>query len=125
MRFCALTLLSFMTVASGFSNVSLRPRSFIRSLQLSPKMPQTKDYIVPSSGNLAKANAKAALATALMTAPLLLGSAPADAYDAAASAIPAAFAAYGHYLGLVLVSMCLITEVQYLVNICHFHFLFV
>ena len=40
----------------------------------------------------------------------LLSSAPAEAATYGANAVPSALAAYGHFLGLLLIAMCLITE---------------
>ena len=42
--------------------------------------------------------------------PTIATATPCFAFTAGADAIPSAVAAYGHYLGLVLVAMCLITE---------------
>lgn len=49
-----------------------------------------------------------ALTLTLALAPL--PAAAADSFSVASNAIPSALAAYGHYLGLVLVSGCLVTE---------------
>jgi len=55
---------------------------------------------------LAKAPTSAVVATAAMVA----SAAPTDAYTGAVDALPSAFAAYGHFLGLVLVAMSLAAE---------------
>lgn len=64
---------------------------------------------VPAASSSVKLSAKATLAPMMLA--LLASAAPAEAATGqVASALPSAFAAYGHYLGLVLFCLSLATE---------------
>lgn len=58
----------------------------------------------------ATASASALAAAAAAAVAWSAGAAPAHAYAASDTALPSAFAAYGHYLGLALSVGCLVTE---------------
>ena len=103
-RFVTIVLVLLVLAAGGvvesFAPVGSKFRPAFTKVSQQRK-PTEEDNHVPGK------NSKAALTFVALT-PLLLAL-PADAVEVA-NAVPAAFAAYGHYLGLILVSFCLAAE---------------
>ena len=108
MRFLFLLLVG-LQVADAFTLLA-SPRIYRKSsLQLLPDQVEfdTHQATTTSKENANPNNKRYVPAVVI---PTIATAAPCFAYSASADAIPSALAAYGHYLGLVLVAMCLITE---------------